>query len=71
MAGSVIILDKWKTIDGEVWMKKLLLAGMLLLLTGCGPEVGSKDWCTDMKKKNKGDWTLEESKNFAKHCLFK
>lgn len=52
-------------------MKKLLLTGMLLLLAGCGPEVGSKAWCSDMKKKNKGDWTLEESKNFAKHCLFK
>ncbi len=41
-----------------------------LLLTGCAPEVGSDDWCTALKEKPKGDWTVNEGKDFAKHCLF-
>ncbi|TQV88233.1 DUF3012 domain-containing protein [Aliikangiella coralliicola] len=41
------------------------------LLMGCAPEVGSKEWCEDMKKKSKGDWTVNEAKDFAKHCVFK
>lgn len=35
----------------------------------CSPEVGSKEWCTDMKEKDKGQWTAEEAKDFAKHCI--
>lgn len=54
-------------------MKKVLalvaLAG--LLLAGCAPEVGSKKWCKAMEAKPKGDWTANEAKDFAKHCLFK
>ena len=35
----------------------------------CSPEVGSKEWCADMKEKDKGQWTAEEVKDFAKHCI--
>ena len=35
----------------------------------CSPEVGSKEWCADMKEKDKGKWTAEEAKDFAKHCV--
>lgn len=55
-------------------MKKIMLVlGMLatgFLLSACSPEVGSKDWCEDMKEKPKGDWTANEVADFAKHCVF-
>ena len=38
-------------------------------LTACSPEVGSKEWCEDMKKKDKGNWTANEAKEFAKNCV--
>ena len=41
-----------------------------LLLQGCSPEVGSKEWCADIKEKPKGDWTANEAADFTKHCIF-
>lgn len=53
-------------------MKKLLISIFsLILITACAPEVGSKDWCAQLKEKPKGDWTATEAKDYAKHCLFK
>ncbi|BFM16047.1 hypothetical protein R50073_22300 [Maricurvus nonylphenolicus] len=53
-------------------MKKLFsISTMILLLTACAPEVGSDAWCANMKEKPKGDWTANEAKDFAKHCVFK
>jgi hypothetical protein len=49
----------------------LLLLTLLLGLTGCAPEVGSKSWCEDMTEKPKGNWTANEAADFAKHCLFR
>ena len=43
----------------------------LLLLTACSPEVGSEQWCQQLKEKPKGDWSANEATDFAKHCLFK
>lgn len=43
----------------------------LLLTTACAPKVGSDEWCADMKKKDKGDWTTNDAKAFAEHCIFK
>ncbi|MDX1803941.1 MAG: DUF3012 domain-containing protein [Alcanivorax sp.] len=52
-------------------MKQILLAVMLLAgLTACSPEVGSKEWCANMKEKPKGDWTANEAADYTKHCLF-
>ena len=51
--------------------KLLLIITSLLLITACAPEVGSKDWCEQLKEKPKGDWTANEAKDYAKHCLFK
>ena len=42
-----------------------------LLLTACAPEVGSDDWCADLKKNPQGDWTVDEVTGYAKHCLLK
>ena len=49
----------------------LVVAGALVALSGCGPEVGSDGWCSDLKEKPKGDWTASEAADFAKHCVFK
>lgn len=41
-----------------------------ILLFGCAPEVGSKEWCKKMDEKPKGDWSGNEASDYAKHCLF-
>ena len=41
----------------------------IVLVAACSPEVGSKDWCAEMKEKPKGDWSANEAKDFAKHCV--
>ena len=49
---------------------RLLLAATLIAALGaCSPEVGSKEWCDDLKAKPKGDWSANEAADFAKHCL--
>lgn len=54
---------------------KFVLTSIFILLMGfslsaCSPKVGSKEWCAVMKKKDKGEWTSNEVKDYAKHCLF-
>ena len=50
----------------------ILIAFLALFALGaCSPEVGSKEWCDDMKKKDKGDWSVNEATDFTKHCVFK
>lgn len=50
-----------------------LIVGFALLtatgLSACSPAVGSKEWCEDMKKKPKGDWSTNDAANFAKSCV--
>ena len=38
-------------------------------VVACSPEVGSDDWCEDLKEKPKGDWSANEAADFAKHCI--
>ena len=54
-------------------MKKVIFTGIILvlLLAGCSPEVGSKEWCEDMDEKPKGDWTAKEASEYAKSCIFR
>jgi len=49
----------------------LLLSIVILLLFACTAEVGSEKWCANLDAKAKGDWTMNEAKDYAKHCLFK
>lgn len=42
----------------------------MLSLTACAPEVGSDQWCSNLKDKPKGEWTANEAGDFAKHCIF-
>lgn len=52
-------------------MKKLLLVLLsTLFIVSCAPKVGSEAWCDELKEKAKSDWTMEETKDFAKHCIF-
>ena len=38
-------------------------------VAACSPEVGSPEWCTQMKEKPKGDWSGNEAADFAKNCI--
>jgi len=53
---------------------KIMSAGLVILFTltlsACSPEVGSDDWCSSMKEKEKGEWTANDTKDYAQHCLF-
>jgi len=50
----------------------LALSALLALSLGaCAPEVGSEKWCANLKAKPKGDWSTNDAKDFAKHCIFK
>jgi hypothetical protein len=46
-----------------------VVLGLAAVIAACSPEVGSKEWCEDMKNKPKGDWTANEAADFAKHCI--
>ncbi|CAG19691.1 MULTISPECIES: DUF3012 domain-containing protein [Photobacterium] len=53
-------------------MKKfLVLMTAVFVLSACAPEVGSEDWCKEMKDKPKGDWTANEATEYAKSCFMK
>jgi len=43
----------------------------IFVLAACAPEVGSDDWCAELKKSPNGDWTVDEVTNYAKFCLLK
>ena len=55
-------------------MSKLFKASSLLpvavMLCACAPEVGSEKWCEDIADTPKGDWSTNDAKAFAKHCVF-
>ncbi len=42
----------------------------IALLAACAPEVGTKKWCEQLDEKPNGDWTVNEAKAYAKHCVF-
>ncbi len=39
------------------------------LLAGCSDQPGSEGWCQSMKDKPKGEWTGDDTKTYAAHCL--
>jgi len=47
-----------------------VLSFAALGLSACSAEVGSKEWCEELKEKNKGDWSANEATEFAKSCVF-
>ncbi len=54
-------------------LKKIAMIGLAsafaLGVAACSPEVGSPEWCQQMKEKPKGDWTANEATEFTKNCL--
>jgi len=50
--------------------KLAIIAITALTLSACAPEVGSKKWCEQMKERPKGELTMNEISDFAKHCIF-
>lgn len=42
----------------------------LVALAACAPEVGSERWCEKMKETPKGEWTANNARDYAKHCVF-
>jgi len=53
-------------------MRNVVLALVAALcVCSCAPKVGSPEWCEKMETKDKGDWTLNDAKDYAKHCVFK
>ena len=53
----------------RILLRPALIVAVFALLAACSPEVGSKEWCADMKEKDKGDWTASEAADFAKNCI--
>ncbi len=51
--------------------KWLGLGIVVLFLAACKPEVGSDEWCQQIKDKSAGDITANEAADYAKHCVFK
>ena len=50
-------------------LKFLFVLAAVSAAAACSPSVGSKEWCEDMKKKEKAQWTAQEAADFAKHCV--
>lgn len=50
-------------------LKLFAVLAILGAVSACAPEVGSDEWCADMKEKPKGDWSANEAGDFAKHCV--
>ncbi len=39
------------------------------LAAACSPDVGSEEWCDDMKEKDKAQWTAQEGIDFSMRCI--
>jgi Protein of unknown function (DUF3012) len=50
-------------------MKIVLLATSLIFLTACTAEPGSERWCKSQKEIDKSEWTGNDAKTYAKHCV--
>ncbi len=46
-----------------------VLVSAVFFIAACSPDVGSKEWCDNLKEKPKGEWTANEVSDFAKHCV--
>ena len=51
-------------------MKFLLPLVVVVVCSGCA-KVGSERWCANLAEKPKGDWSMNEASDYAKHCLLK
>lgn len=59
--------------NGRLAMKHhylTLIAASAVFLGGCTPEVGSTQWCEALQEKPKGEWSMNEVRDFATNCIF-
>ena len=56
------------TTTRKIALSIAVVAGVSLL-SACADKPGSKGWCEDMSAKSKGDWTGDEAKTYAAHCV--
>ena len=49
-------------------LKTIFVLVAISAVAACSPEVGSKEWCEDMKEKDKGQRTAQESIEFTAFC---
>jgi len=47
----------------------MLVSLISVLVMACEAKVGSDTWCEEMSKKAKGDWTFNQTTDYAKHCI--
>lgn len=47
----------------------IAITASAMFLAGCEPEVGSEDWCADIREKGATNVTASEVADFAKHCV--
>ena len=47
----------------------LAAVASLALLSACADKTGSERWCETMSAKSKSEWTGDEAKNYAAHCV--
>ncbi|MFT7562313.1 MAG: hypothetical protein ACI93R_004248 [Flavobacteriales bacterium] len=50
-------------------LKILSVLSIVISLVACSAEVGSDKWCESLDDKAKGEWTLNETKDYARHCI--
>jgi len=43
---------------------------LTFLVSACSPEVGSKEWCENIKEKGVNNVTASEAADYAKNCVF-
>lgn len=41
----------------------------LVMMTGCGAEIGSNEWCEKVAAKPKASWSEGDAADYARHCV--
>jgi hypothetical protein len=52
-------------------MRLFPVALLALFLAGCAPEVGSERWCKKMEQTERGEWTMNDAADYARHCILR
>ena len=52
-----------------IWSTAGVVLVTAFFLSGCGTKVGSKEWCSAMEKKPQGEWSMDDAKAYAQHCI--
>jgi hypothetical protein len=50
-------------------MRILILAISLIILSGCAAKPGDEKWCEAKKAQPKSEWTGDDAKTYASHCV--